>query len=479
MVTDRKKKKWGGYSCALFLFFLISGCLGYDAPVTDGLVFETEDVSCPADVIEGELEAEIVVTSNRSWSLSLGEDIDWVALSDNVNMNPTGVSTRRSIIAKLERNDSYDQRSVVLNFKGEGFERQLTLVQKGKVNRLDLSSGSDVTIACEPSEASVVSFRTNASWKAYVGEGATAEVVLDKTEGKDDGEISVSFSPNYSITENLTASVFVEVDGLEPMEVKFTQEHNEPFIRVDNSASITKVVSIEKSAEIVFHANADWTAKVLEGATLDLTLSAQEGTSSDRSISLDFDENKSEDPLTADIEIRLKDYDVYKVVTVSQRGGLCIIVDFAEGNQPFVPEIPYGANNTTNITSNLENPTSYTLTQDGKAYEFIIGNHGYNTGTGDSTYHGYLLHGRGYIGMPVIEGKRLVEVHVLSAATNKRYCICEDTEGAVIVTGGALGPIAKYTTGKWILTDTLAEKRYCLYSPDTGSRIVRLTIVYE
>ena len=122
-----------------------------------------------------------------------------------------------------------------------------------------------------------------------------------------------------------------------------------------------------------------------------------------------------------------------------------------------------------------------TYTLDQTDYTFALGK---DTYMGESSGKVYLMVKNGsYIGLPAIEGKKLVKVAYTTssgASTGTFGAICTDNAGATPVTGGAAIALNKLDTEfSWTLSGTKANTMYYFVASKKNSQAVRIVLTYE
>ncbi len=122
---------------------------------------------------------------------------------------------------------------------------------------------------------------------------------------------------------------------------------------------------------------------------------------------------------------------------------------------------------------------TYTLNQ--TDYTFALGK---DTYMGMSSGKVYLMVKNGsYLGLPAIEGKKLVKVAYTTssgASTGTYGAICTDNAGATPVTGGAAIALNEHDTEfTWTLSGTTANTMYYFVASKKNSQAVRIVLTYE
>lgn len=305
-------------------------------------LLEVEDCSVPADVEDGDVEHDITVTSNKSWTAEIMNSPDWITSETLQHINPTGITEDGIVHLSFSRNESHSPREATLIFHAEGIEdRSVTVTQLGKTDRIRIVSESGTSVEAEPADAVRLRILSNISWTAKVDEGTSASVTLDRSAGIGDGYIAVTFEPNYEIDQVKKAIISVSSPGVEPQQVELIQQNNTPFIRLYESSSILDVNPNKESAKIAIRANSSWKADIMESTLDSLVLDKAAGNSGWTSIYPSFAANTSDDIHSASIRFSLTDHPEVSLTTViTQKAGKVIEMTFERGSTLWDPALP-------------------------------------------------------------------------------------------------------------------------------------------
>lgn len=146
-----------------------------------------------------------------------------------------------------------------------------------------------------------------------------------------------------------------------------------------------------------------------------------------------------------------------------------ITVDFAKW--PFTPDLVSDKNN------KIKTKDAYTLTQDGVEYQFEIyapSTGYYNAGTSLR----FENQGGGYLKLPAVEGKALVEITVaITNNSNKAVYVSSDGSDKGDILGSTSIPASGSKTCK--LTGTLPGTSYYLYTKAKHTQIGKVILTYE
>lgn len=154
------------------------------------------------------------------------------------------------------------------------------------------------------------------------------------------------------------------------------------------------------------------------------------------------------------------------------REQLILTFDFTS-SWPFSPALKTGG-------SKLKTKDTYTYTQDGVEYPIEIyapGTGYYYVGGSDNALR-FESTGGGYIRLPAIEGKALVELTVaITNTTGKEFYLSSDGSDK----GDILNkkPVPKGSSATWELTGTLLNTPYYLYTKANHSQVGKIILTYE
>lgn len=338
-----------------------AGCLERNMNV-DRKVLSAKDFAVPADVEIGEVEYDLPVASNVSWTAELQGSPQWISASGTEHVNPSGAVDSGSVHLVFSRNDSYTERGAVLLFHAPGMpEKAVRITQRGKSDRTRIDGDGSITVIAEPTDSLHIPVLSNMFWTAEVESGATAGITLGRTSGYGDHVIGVKVDPNYEIKEEKTATIVVRGHGVPDSRITIVQGRNEPFIRLYESSSTLDVNPDKQAAKIALRINAGWTAEVVSSTLENLNLDKTSGESGWASINPTFSANEGDDPRSAVVRFALKEYPwVTFDATITQKAGTVIELTFEQGSTDWSPALPSKLK--TNFSGRYKHlPTGYEL----------------------------------------------------------------------------------------------------------------------
>ena len=335
----------------LFIVFtcgiLCISCLREGA-VGEGATYQLEvsetSISVPADSPDQPvLEKTLSITSNRSWSAYCDPAVDWLTLSVDELENIARIQEKTDVTLIFDNNEdrTATRETELVVSTAEGSLR-IPVRQGKQVPYIQLLTPAAVDNLSCMEEVSVVRFASNIEWVASIEAGATAQVVMDKSGGKYDGEISLTFAENED-TESTPEAVLVLDDpkgGLEaPVKVHFKQGKALPYITWKSGDQVYKG-SIATSLVLDFKTNTAWTAALetpVEGITLPVT--SGEKTVNQFTVNLnDFSGLGNERSAKVVLSVEGGENAVLNIRQIASG----FVLNFIEGNQPFTTDIPYG-----------------------------------------------------------------------------------------------------------------------------------------
>ncbi len=273
----------------LSLFFW-EGCLTYEtaesAAVLDN---DVEEVFAASDfLLEGNDSTAVVrITSNRSWSAHLNDldnpidesdpeqSVPWGYLSVEDHPNLTNAVDVVDLVVTFKRNYSKTPVRGVLNiYSAGGNKKTINVTQAGVVYYL--SAKCAVLEPSDEGESVVIKVQSNNKWTAEILPGATADAVLEDTQGEDNGEVHLRFREN-EYKETKTLSLRLSATECDPVVISFTQSESrsdlslmEAICKIVPSGltgyAIQPRVAIEKTIDLE-------TGEVVEGVSFRYTLS--------------------------------------------------------------------------------------------------------------------------------------------------------------------------------------------------------------
>lgn len=263
---------------------ILTGCLerGF-AEENAVLSADIEELVVPADSREGAnlVVDSILVTSNRSWNATFKEEVDWVEVSIDENLNLSRVSTETPIILKFKDNKTQSDRSVVLHLSCADAERDVLVLQKAIRYRLEFAENNDPRVVAQ--EANYVGnvksdidtarlyFNTNSDWSAKLVGASTANVRIGASSGSGSGRLFVYFGENEDETETKEATVLISAKGCDDLKVVFTQAKGTPYVRfLDDPTELStiNVPSVGARLTLKVKSNVAWKMKVKDGEKL-------------------------------------------------------------------------------------------------------------------------------------------------------------------------------------------------------------------
>ena len=216
-----------------------TGCLSYETAESSAMLSnDVDEVLVASDFfLEGNDSTAVVrITSNRSWSAHLNDldnpidesypdqSVPWGRLSVEDHPNLTNAVDVVDVVVTFKRNYSKTPVRGVLNIYSDGEKKKsVNLTQAGVVYYLSAKCAS-----LEPSdegESVVIKVQSNNKWTAEILPGATADAILENTNGEDNGEVHLRFREN-EYKEAKTLSLRLNATECEPVVINFTQSES-------------------------------------------------------------------------------------------------------------------------------------------------------------------------------------------------------------------------------------------------------------
>lgn len=186
------------------------------------------------------------IESNQDWSVSIAEDIDWMAIEGSDSGNGDGSVTLKSI----KENGSIRKNGLIYLFdRHDILVDSVAIYQSG----LFLRFGTNLDAFAMAGSTANVQVNSNTSWNLTIPEEAESWITVDKTTGNNDETVSFTIDENleesrsaYVILESVPAlikdSVLVAQNGLIPFTEEFFYPHenatNDVTFNIDGSATL-------------------------------------------------------------------------------------------------------------------------------------------------------------------------------------------------------------------------------------------------
>ena len=468
----------------LFIVFtcgiLCVSCLREGA-VGEGATYQLEvsetSISVPADSPDQPVvEKTLSITSNRSWSAYCDPAVDWLTLSVEELENIARIQEKTDVTLIFDNNEdrTATRETELVVSTAEGSLR-IPVRQGKQVPYIQLLTPAAVDNLSCMEEVSVVRFASNIEWVASIEAGATAQVAMDKSGGKYDGEISLTFAENED-TESTPEAVLVLDDpqgGLEaPVKVHFKQGKALPYITWKSGDQVYKG-SIATSLVLDFKTNTAWTAALetpVEGITLPVT--SGEKTVNQFTVNLnDFSGLANERNAKVVLSVEGGENAVLNIRQIASG----FVLNFIEGNQPFTTDIPYGEK-----VAGKE--TEYTFSCASGDYNFtFFSTEGYTFVNGKANQTcGLMTYKNDWVKLPGVEGWKLKSVDVytsnMGSSANKGFGLRETTSGNNLVSQYVL---AHDAVCNLVLANPDSGKSYYLVSLNNTGYYSKLYLAYE
>ena len=444
-----------------------------EGAVGEGAIYRLEvsetSISVPADAPDQPVvEKTLSITCNRSWSAYCEPAVDWLTLSVEEMENIARIQEKTDVTLIFDNNeDRTATRETELVVSTAESSVRIPVRQGKQVPYIQLLTPATVDDLSCMEEVSVVRFASNIEWVASIEEGATAQVVMDKTGGKYDGEITLTFSENDN-TELMPEAVLVLNDpqgGLEaPVKVYFKQGKALPYIQWKSGDQVFRG-SLATSLILDFKTNSSWSAALeapVDGVSLPVT--SGDKTVSQLTVNLDdFIGIGKERSAKVVLSLATGESAALNIRQVATG----FVLDFSLGNQPFTTDIPHST--ISGLTGVLvkDEARTYTYVCEGVNYEFVIySGSGFalidNTDPAKSDGLAWVQSSRNvgqgsWVKLPAVEGMKLKTVRVfmsnLSAGGPKIFKIADEqplsysdptgahTQANVSVTKGTWGQL--------------------------------------
>ena len=277
-------------------------------------------------------------------------------------------------------------------------------------------------------------------------------------------QVILTFDPNWATSVRLANLVITSAECEKTVQI--TQRGASHNLAIDKEHTVTSFGPRDSQTRIYFKTNSNWSASVAEGATIrDVVLSKSSGNDQDTYVDVTFGLPYAGGEKNAYVVFDVEGMEHQISVGLVQTG-LVLELDF--DGQPFTEDLPESS-------KGIES-TDYVYQWYGSDYIFQIGKNEIQYRTADKCL--LLKKSKTFIKLPAVEGLRLSEVQLKSAATNKKFTISADGT-ATAVNGGSSQSLANGAVGVWKLSDVQAGTSCYIYSGSSNARIAELSLIYE
>lgn len=485
------KFRW--ISLVLAAALCVPSCLTEDMRAPQ-FVFEVADVTVPADEVapfgKGELcvKTDVPVRCTENWSATVvdADDAPWLQIAAQDGDNPAGADVTGLLRLECALNEAYAPRQATVRLlTSSGAQREITVTQLAKADRIALDCESAYTLPAESEAEIQVKILSNTDWSVEVSPEGAATVT--PMEGSGDAVANIKSQPNYSSTEGSVTKVIFRVNNEVATEVTITRTVDTPFIAV-NAVDVSQFrLPNATSGTLRFNCNAPWKAEVLSSTLLDFALSASEGEGGMKTeLPYTMAPNESGESLQAKVKFSLASDPAKSVtLTITHWTGFTVAIDFTpaiEESIPFplqpadesVPAIPWVSSNSGGLNTQGETFFYKFTAPDGKEYLFGLKNGLISRYFASGM--GFLRMNAGSIRLPAVEGYRLGYVEFTTAATNKTFSIARNPEGTDLI--GAKKTTNTGDVAAWEFENTEYNTSYYEIVGSGSSRQRNLILLY-
>ena len=225
------------YIC--FILMAVTSCLSREFGEQNSFAsIDTKILTVPSDDVSGKVCDTLYITSNRSWSASFVQEVQWVRMVVSGNENIAGVSKITQIPLEFDFNESDEDRSVELVVNYDLKKETVTIIQEAKSNRLsltDIPAGLE-SISSEGGRFDI-SFYCNTEWKAKVDYTDGMLVNLSSDKGVKSSRISVTVSENDDPENEKKAVITLSAEGCQDIDIVLIQHKWTPDMENGSESS--------------------------------------------------------------------------------------------------------------------------------------------------------------------------------------------------------------------------------------------------
>lgn len=420
----------------------------------------------------------LVVSSNRSWTASLAEPVSWLKLGTEEFLNLSGNTQDSPIVLEMEANTVKADRQAVIVLTNGSLRKQVTIVQKAVVYRLDFQSSLKYDDLKETGDTVFVAFSTNGPWTLSVKEGGSASVTLPVTSGQGDAVLDAIVGENLDTESGKSAVLVLTIPDCNPVEVQLNQKKAKPYVRCEVPEKSGRYVdpsvfsSLGSTRNFNVVSNGKWTAKVSEKSTATgITISDEsgEGTKEGFTVTVKGSNTDFSNRKDVIIEFTPDGGDTYEYVMKQEKGSIlaleCWNQDVTAAVWPFDEPDPGEGQSLVGAVHIGGYAFPYSTTV-GSYFESKFG---WRVGATAASY----------IEMPVVPGHKLVRISIIDH--NGSITPMIQTVAGVTVSGGEMfETFTKLVLMTWNLKGTENDAAYRLVmGKDKNLRVRYLELEYE
>lgn len=223
-------------------------------------------VVLPSDVEEGQnLVADTLwITSNRTWTVSIPDTLEWIKLDRDGHQGISGVSERVPLVINCEDNATAQSREAELTICGSAGSKKVKVTQSAIRHRLALVKGERQYSGLNPEgEKLTLGINTNSAWSIALKAGSTIVAKFSQKSGDTSAEIDVTVAENDDRFAGKEGTVVISAEGCRSIEIPVSQLKGYPIFRIEMESLDVQAEDGLPNFEIPIHTNLDWKAEIV------------------------------------------------------------------------------------------------------------------------------------------------------------------------------------------------------------------------
>lgn len=448
---------------------------------------------------DGGEPVSLLLKSNRSWTASIEEGVDWLSMdiAENQNLEMRLVETQVSFTA--EDNPVKASRPAKVSFISEAGKVDVTVVQGPLVPRLIVSGGELLENLEADAGTYTLTVESNVPWTVGLAPESTAGVSLSAESGQGNGTIELSVAENGSSSGGKDAVIIFTAEDCAPVSVNLHQKKAVAYMKFADA--VDGVLTVEEGlfeAVIAVKTNSNWSAEIadVDGFTNPM-LTKPTGSSEDQSITVRMDcpaycfgktasmtlKVSLDEGRSATLRLEQKPALRMKFGTFGESSFVTADAEHWPLSSPALADMPTAKDTSSPFyckEGNLVMRSGHIVkifSNAGIWYTASTGLNGFGTNPLDKTIGSYLI-------LPAVEGFRLSKVvyHAAAASTKRLYLSIMDKDRSEVVSGGDQKTIGSTAVSRplleWTLSETAANTSYSIYQASTGNMYLGDLILY-
>lgn len=306
----------------LLSLLLLTGCL--EIKMVDDqneISVDNTEVIVPSDLDFGTRSVKdvISVSCNRSWTINLKEDVDWVTIETPGHLN-WGHEIENVPVSFSFLNNEGEERTATAVISSEAGKKEINIRQKGIAYSFAFGNAADeLENLYYDKDTCRIKILANSDWKIGVKDGSEIEASFSQTEGKYSTDVDMYVGTNTETRIKEGILILTSKNCADTVEMKMTQMASVPYMSFPQGDVVTALDGID-NFKIPIKTNAAWTASVesVSGYAEGAVSVTGSGEKTDSEVEVFFpasyDFSKKEAQIKVKFNVQGKDEPVYATV---------------------------------------------------------------------------------------------------------------------------------------------------------------------